>query len=605
VTARVVCRPPFSAWTCSGCNVEFVDCAPPVARMGLVCQGCLDAGAGMGEPFIPLTVPPRKVKVRPERRMVVAVSVSEGMCLVEREDQAPELITLEQLVERLRERPPGRPMTKASRDVEQLPPAIVVCEPGSGTDLLGYLNSRSELTSSRFWQWKVSLRDHSPWRPEARSQRVFTRECVDLFGFASKRGDERRAGGRSRYYQVLDPAQFSDAAGRMVVTGGYEGLESLLRFGQDVRAFVNEQGLRMATTAAGVAAQLLRDPRFWPAWRRKMPAADNARAREQLPGNHYQLCVDELAPPADAHKLDMHAAHHTTAAFTEMPAADTFRCHGNFKHPPAAGAAYELDDFPERRGLGREILEQHGMFCVALNVRRAAVGTFSLPAVRQPGRHWRYVFSTELAEILELERRRLVRIERIEAAWCSPDVDRGLSEYAWWAVDQLRRGDSYRRRWLKPALLAAYGLLAAKPRRHRNAWAWANSELSIVIHTRHGDLFGVERATTRARESQTANVIWRCLIESALRAAVLARARELEREGHRVVSLYADAIFTRGDPPAAPPPWRYEGVRHKLKFYGACHYASVEEVRLPGIKRAERDRVEMFKRQMRDRKVTV
>lgn len=556
----------------------------------------------MGEPFIPLTVAPRKVKTRPDARMVVAVSMAEGKCLVEQSDGEPELIGLGELVARLRERPAGRPMTKASRDAEQLPAAIVVTD--CGTDLLGYLNSRRELADNDFWQWKISLREHSAWRPEAKSksQRVFTRECVDLFGFASKRGDRRRAGGRSRYYQVLDPAHFSDAAGRMIA-GGYEGLEALLRFGQDVREFCNEQGLRMASTAAGIAAQLLRDPRFWPKWRRKMPAADNARARAQLPGNHYQLLVDELAAPADAHKMDMSSAHHTMAALGSFPASDTMRCHGNFRHPPDAGAAYELDGLGERRGLGREILEQHGMFCVALNVRRAAITPFSLPAVRAPGRHWRYVFSTELPELLELERRRLVRIERIEAAWVGPEVDEGLSEYAWWSVDQLRRASSYRRKWLKPALLAAYGLLAAKPRCHRNAWCWANADQDIVIHTRYGDLFGVERATKRPRESPTVNVIWRGLIESALRSTVLQRARELEQLGHRVVSIYADAIFTRGGegPPPAPPPWRYEGVRHNLKFYGECHYASQEEVRLPGIKRAELDRVATFKRQMREK----
>lgn len=553
--------------------------------MGLVCAGCLEAGLGMGEPFIPLTIAPRKRIRREDARPVIAVSMSDGHALTEED----ELLTLEQLVERLRERHPGRPMTNAWKDAEQLPPAIIVTD--NSTDLLGYLNAQEALTDCPFWQFKISLREHSAWRPEAKSpDRVFTRECVDLFGFASKRGDQRRAGGRARYYQVIDPQHFSDAARRMMAATGMRALEELRELGRDIRAFCNEHGLRMASTAAGIATQLLRGGEFWPRWRRKVPMADNRRAREHLPGNHYQLIdATELDGPQDAHKLDMSNAHHATAFGCQFPSSDLLRAHGKFKRPPEDGSPYTLGDLGDNRPLSpdrRLMLGQHGMFCLALNVRqKLADDPLALPSLRKAGRHYRYVFSPELPAILAAEREGLLRLEYVHAAWCSPEVDEGLQEYAWWAVKQLQHGGAYRRRWLKGTLLAAYGLLASRPRRHRSAWRWANSDQELVIHTRYGDLFCVERATKRERESPTANVIWRGIIEAALRARMLEEARRMREDGHRVLSIYADGLFTAGDRPASSV-LRYEGVRHALRFYGgATHYDSTEEQRLPGIRR--------------------
>lgn len=593
---RLRCRFPFDPWRCSCCGKLIEGRAPHSYLAGLACDGCLDRGI-RGEPFIPLTVKPANPTARPEARQIVAVCMRDQRCVTEH----GETFGLEGLVERIRERKPGelgRKGTLRPGMPERLDPCFVVTD--HGLDLLGYLE-HSRAAESRMWNWNNALRAPSAWRPEARSRSraVFVEPRPVRFGYASRNGGEKRAKCRARWYELLDVNHFCELPGGW---GNPDAIE-LLRFGVELREWANREHLPMLTSASAYGSRLLRDARFGGGWRRKVPAATNAALRSKLPGNHYQLLTPTGRTLETVHKFDQHAAHHHAALVTRFPDADELEVSGWFRRPPpregarvtrqATGAIEGLSD------RARELLARPGVFTLAIHVdERIALDKLTIPALRHPGTSWRTVTSVELAHIRELrDQGYRIGLGDIWCAWTSPATDDRLNEFAWWATERISAATAKQKRWLKPALLAAYGMLAAKPRRFRNVWRWcSNPDGAVGFPTRYGQLFGYERASKRERESQTANVLWRALIESSVRLESLRFAQHLRAGGMRPLSIYADAVFAAGDlddfrqlarVSAVPAPWRYEGVIHDLSFESPSRYRAREETRLPGTRRRE------------------
>lgn len=565
---RVVCRGWGIEWECSCCGRLVEGAAPSATMRGLACDDCLDHNL-CGEPFIPLTVKMVDRKAKPDARPVIAVCVRDFTCLLETGETFP----LEELPRRLRDRSHG-----GANKFEDppLPPAIVVTD--QGVDLLAWLDG-SELAEDPFWQWQVALTEMSAWRPEARSQRV---RAVSLqprplrFGFASRMNGRRRAHGAARWYQLVDVHRFVELPGGW----GECDMRDLMKFGVELRDWCNRAGVPVGSSASAIGGRLLRDSRFGDGWRRKVPAATNARARKLLPGNHYQLltAADKRIP--EAHKWDMARAHHWAALNVRFPHPDTLDVRGFFRHAPTDGSGF----FRTGSRAWKRELERPGMFIVRVDVpERVTLDPLVLPMLRRPGRRWVGLSSEEIEEV----RRLGVDLGDIWCSWTAEDTDERLNEYSFWAQRELQQADAPR--WLKPALLAAYGLLAAKPRGYRAAWRKVHRPAGgIGWNTAHGVLLGVEVEPGRPREPQTANVVWRCLIESRVRLEAIRFARDLRAARLRPVAIYADAVFATGDIPGThgvPPPWRYEGVIHDLTFDGPSRYRSREETRLPGIPR--------------------
>ena len=581
---RLRCRYPFERWDCSVCGE--LQSRPPVSVLaGLACEDCIDHGY-RGEPFIPLTVGPSRPAVKPDYRPMFAVCMRDENVLTE----AGELFELSQLPARLRERKPGESgRRRLEPPPEQLPAGIVVTD--HGVELVGYLE-QSELRKDPLFNWQLGLRSHSAWRPEAgsRSRFEFVVPKPTRFGFASQRGGRRRAKGRARWYQLLDVAMFCELPDGW----GEPDVRELLEFGASLRSWANENQLPVLASASAYGSRLLRDSRFGGGWHRKVPASTNARIRPLLPGNHYQLMGDAAIYNA-AHKLDQKQAHHHAALVTRFPGPDRLEASGYWRQPAPPDGARMGTRGPIRAGTAQhaELLEQAGVFHVALSVPElVAIDSLAIPQLRKPGRRWQTLTSVEIDHVRGM-RDQGVRILDIWCCWTSPDDDDRLREYAFWSGEQLAHAGATRA-WLKPLLLAAYGMLAVKPSRFRNAWRWCGRpDGAIGWQTRYGALVGYEKSGRRERESSTANVIWRALIESQVRLESLRFAQQLRELRFRPISIYADAVFALGDgTPPAPIPWRYEGLIHHLQFESASRYRSREETRLPGSPRAKGPRID-------------
>jgi hypothetical protein len=572
MTPRVVVKGRGIRWECTGCYEPQT-----VAPSGdtLTCDRCIDAGR-RGEPFIPLTVKMTPAKGTPDLRPVVAVCVRDFQCVTE----DGETFDLEELSERLRPRKAGERGRARLGVPDELPPAIVVTD--QGVDLLAWLDN-GPCGRDPFWQWQVALTEMSAWRPEA--GRVRRRRAVALqprpmrFGFSSRKGASRRAHSKARWYQVIDVHRFCE------LPDGWGDLDAraLLRFGVQVRDWCNMQHLPVGSSGSAIGSRLLRDERFGAGWRRKIPAATNARARTMLPGNHYQLLTVSGKRFPEAHKFDMRRAHHWAALTGGFPHPDLLNAEGWFRHMPHDGQTAG----PIKAGSPRwrMMVARPGMFIARVHVpERVALDVLEIPALRRRGERWVVLSSDEIDYVRRHGAG--VRLGDVWAAWTSPEVDERLNEYSWWAQTELSRPGAPA--WLKPTLLSPYGLLAAKARKYRSAWRWTSrSEGEIGWPTAHGELVGMEREAGKAREPAHTNVIWRCLIEARVRMEALRFAREIRGAGARPLAVYADAVFaTAANSPfqttALPEPWRCAGVIHDLTFDGAQRYRAREETRLPG-----------------------
>lgn len=580
---RLRCRWPFEPWDCTGCG-DPVEKRPPTSVLaGLVCDTCLDAGR-KGEPFIPLTIRPVKTP-KPDERPIIAVDTRTETCALE----SGEAFDLAGLVDRIRERKPGE-RGRAGRIRTNLPgrlPAGIIAT-NNGLDLLAYLD-QSPASASPFWQWQVSVRSSTAWRPEAgaelRRQFLFARPV--RFGYASRRDGRQRAKGKSLWWLMLDPHQFVE------LPDGWGSLDvvELLRFGIELRQWSIRQQVPVLQSASAYGSRFLRDDRFGAGWRRKVPSSTNKRMRRRLPGNHYQLLGRRNATYPTAHKWDQEAAHHSAALITRFPHSDELQPRGWYRRePPPAGAP-----FTDRTGIRvgtdrhRELLAQPGMFTIAVSVpERVAIDNLQLPQLRKAGRHWQTFTSVEIDHVRRL-RPDGVRLLDIWCAWTSPSDDDRLREYAMWSGAQLAAASSSQRRWLKPLLLATYGMLAVRPSRFRSGFRWCKRpDGAVGWPTRYGTLVGLERSGRHEREPQATNVLWRALIESRVRLESLTFARELRLAGVRPIAVYADGVFATSSHPidaVTRSPWRYEGIVHDLIFESPGRYRSREETRLPGSPR--------------------
>jgi hypothetical protein len=571
-------RPPYDPWTCSGCGSRMLDQPPRSVVAGLVCEWCLDRGV-KGEPFIPLTVRPMAPAQKPTVRLVMAVSMAEKLCATE----DGETFTLDELVDRIRERKSGEVGGHRYKPLpERLPPAMIFTD--NPVDLLGFLDA-SPAAGSRFWQWQVNVRSSGgPWRPEAtaRRRRTYLTPKPARFGYASRGPNgERRAKGGALWWSLINPMDFLGELEPLSHVG------DLLQFGLALRDWSNLHKLPVLASPGAYGTRLLKDSRFAAGWRRKVPAATNARLRPHLPGNHYQLVGKPALSYPRAHKFDQAAAHHHAALTIRFPHANELDARGWFRRPqPTNGARVHARGGILARSKQWEALTKNaGMFVIAIDVPEiVTLDKLNLPCLRRPGRRWWAITSVELEHIHGM-RDQGVELGDIWCCWTSPRDDDRLREYSWWAQDQLRDIDERSKRWVKPLMLAAYGMLAVRPSKFRNAWRWCrHPDGAIGWHTRYGQLVGLERSTKEERESGVANVLWRALIESKVRLESLTFAQKLRAQGMRPLAIYADAVFATGRLPAdsLPAPWRYEGEIHDLSFEAPSRYRSREETRLPG-----------------------
>jgi hypothetical protein len=449
--------------------------------------------------------------------------------------------------------------------IEELP-NVIVAEDSSiiVAEEMGrvILRLNDAFKDSKTFQYKLTpiYRDAHPVNGKVKSRAVLRDTTTSLVGFPG------------HYHHPIDPVSFIRFSVNEFDKRDLPKLNKLMDWGMEVRNFCIENDLLFKPSAGGIAAQLLRDPRFYPKARRKVPKIINAKGRKRLPGNFYQL-YGETERRYSASYVDMQGAHHFIAQRVKFPCANTLKAYGQFStEKPTVWAR------PNSKRL-RGVMSWHGLFHVKLSVPAIGKGRFAPPYMEKQGQFDVWIFSNELPMIRALGG----RVEAVYAVLGSPDVDEGLSKYAQWAVKQLdERADQ--KGWLKPLLHSPYGVLAARPRPMEFGWRIAKGG-EADVYPMAGKVVPVKvLKTKRIIEGNTANVIHRAMIEAEQRMMALTLAQELSDKGGKVICIYADSLFVNMPQlPLLPEPWVLKEQVTNLRFLSATQFMSPQITRLPGV----------------------
>lgn len=428
-------------------------------------------------------------------------------------------------------------------------------------------------------------------------ERAAGEACDAIVNFVGFTGDENKKG--ARYHYPLTPTHLVQCGIDDLRPDLYETrLDKLLTWAQEVRDWCHSHGLQLTPSSGGIVAQLLRDPRFYPQPRRKVPGLINGCARPQLPGNYYRLHAAERESYR-AFYLDISSAHHVIARSTRFPDANSLHYYG--RHTSDTSDTSDPPERPRRfyAAATDELLAQYGLFHLSLSVPHIRERTFPPPWAQKTGLHDAWVYSNELDTLRELD----VRINGIYTALVSHEQDEGLNRYSRWAIEQLHEHRSSKP-WLKPVLHSTYGVLAARPVPFETGFYRAKGGKQREYHIGAHTVEATARTSGKPVESRLANVIHRGMIEAGVRREALWMARYLTTvEGHHILAVYADSLFVldKGKPlPILPPHWRCETYCSDLVFYDATHFTSSELVRMPGMSRNRRDVARLIARLERD-----
>jgi hypothetical protein len=432
------------------------------------------------------------------------------------------------------------------------------------------------------WQFRVTPIQREVWRPNNERCTLVTHDTiVNFFGF-------QRANGHSenRYHLALDPLLLARKNVHELIPGDAPVPVKLAEWGAQVRAWCLLNGLQLKPTGGGLAAQLLRDRRFYPEDRRKVPKSTNAKARPALPGNYYRLRCDPWISHTATY-YDQSASHHSCARALQLPNANSLYAKGKFQ--TFAGITWNKRGLPPGvrywaaagRPLFERAIKQHGLFLLGIRTPAKTRTGFPLPCQETPGFKLAYVWSNELDYLREGG----TLIEGIMVAWTSPETDTGLARYAEWSLSQTRENPEALG-WLKPTLLAAYGILAANPRPLEFGYKRAKSGEPKAYPVGGQLLKVLAKTTSGLQEASTVNVIHRGMIEAETRLRSIQLARDLTRQGFRVLAIYADSVFVENDHrnvPFPPDGWKIQEELTNLRFFNDVSFTSDQITKLPGI----------------------
>lgn len=475
-------------------------------------------------------------------------------------------------------------------------PMLVLAEPPSLVVAQHVGNTLAKLTE-KFgdhprWQFRVTPVKREVWGPNRRATKaVISQTTVAFFGFQRENGH-----GKNHYHYALDPTAFVRLTISELIPGDDLTREQkLLEWGRSVRTYMALHDLAVRPTAGGVAGQLLKDPKFYPVERRKVPKATNHRARIALPGNFYRLYDAKPGEYYRASYLDMSGAHHQAARRVAFPCANGLVARGNYRQCDDSGAILDRPWLTAGSRAFERAISWPGLHLVKMFCPPARRGVFSPPTMDKRGSQLRYVFSNEIPYLRECG----AELRYLVASWSSRDAETtgtGLSEYAAWSLAELDQLHPDLRPWVKVLLLSTYGILAATPRTMEFGYHRAKNGVEKRYPIGSQLLKVIARETAREHEMPTANVIHRGMIEAETRIMSLSMARDLHRAGHSILAVYADSVFVNtgeGQPslPLIPKPWRVQDNLNGLRFLNSTSFTSVELTKLPGISGIDRTRL--------------
>ena len=480
----------------------------------------------------PRVVKPRNRQYR--RHPVVAVFRNETL------DESGELGSVNDLLAALPQKPPTLFVAPAAADL--------IAQWGVGF-------------SARYgdtWQWRASTHERNIVRPDGKL--IAARVSVVIHFFGWKGGN---------YHKIIDPVTMYGHSLNDIWPGDDDTLVKLLRWGVQIRDFCDENGIDVRPTIGGISSQLLTDRRFYPEPRRKVPAATNAATREYMTGNYYYLNVKpEREANLTAHYIDQTRAHHYHARTTALPDSNLLYAYGRFVDLAKVCWDHPFDEF-------------YGLYCADLSYQRKGTRQFGWIRGFQRELTKQFVWSNELPHLADMG----FTVTGVRAAWGSRKRDTGLARYATWAESQLDRYENAP--WLKPLLLSAYGILATRPRHAETVFRLARKGEPVTVVTGHNSLSGVHIKGRMKLEPRIANVLHRGMIEAATRSESVGLAQHLAGQGHKILSIYADAVIVQVDEerplPSLPEPWRLKDTLNHLQFINQQAFISGEMTKLPGV----------------------
>lgn len=375
-------------------------------------------------------------------------------------------------------------------------------------------------------------------------------------------------GFKGKYHHPIDPSSFVGKPIDELDKSPEPELIRLMNWGKKLAEFCKDNDIAPKASTGGLASQLLKDPRFYPNPRRKAPRLLNEKVREHLPGNYYRL----IAQSRKATYLDMSNAHHHLAAQIAFPCANDLHGLGNLNEPKEWAR-------PGSRRY-REAIHSIGLLHVRLSTPQILPNIFYPPSMQKQGQSNAWIYTNEISFIESLGG----RIEHIYGGIYSKKAERGLNRYAEWAIKELNQRPS-ERLWLKPTLHAVYGVLAAKPRAFEIAWRQTATKEPNDLYPMGNKMIPVTVVKgNKPVDYQITNVIHRGMIEAEQRTRVLTLATQLQKQGGKVICIYADSIFIHMPQlPILPAPWRAKADLIGLHFHNATSFESRQMTRLPGV----------------------
>lgn len=450
---------------------------------------------------------------------------------------------------------------------EQWYPSIWISD---GSDHLFYLLNE-HYKKDKHWTWRIQ--ESSPPCGDFGP----TNTTILYFGFRRK-SHSRGPGShsrRSRIHYPFDASSFCDSDTEDHLPGT-DRLDKLFRLGISLRNFMDEMGLRPRFNPAGLAAQLLRHPKFYPEQRARVPVWINEKARPHLPGNHYDLFVEAGENVADSVYVDQKSAHHFAARTVPLPSSDSIEGRGFTRGNRTWLRSYDKRYHSE--------LKRYGLFQATVRVPHVKfVDVPFLPSnLRKPGIQCAHIWSSEIGYLQEMN----IDILSLHWSLTSSEQDHGLAKYAEWAEVYGQEHPE-----LKHTLLSAYGMLAVKERDSAavvpDKWA-----------KKRGTFLGPHFIAGKALDPITfhggpcVNVLQRGLIEAFTRRLSLSLAHSMRRDA--LLGIYGDAVLAKHLPgQQLEAPWRAKGVLHNLTFETATRFTSDELCRLPGTPRMLRHLVQV------------
>jgi len=501
--------------------------------------------------------PPRFVKPRkPYNKTVPIIVVDKDMNAWSDFDNVPAPRQIEDVLVRC----------KTNGHTGRHPGSILVCV--NPMKLLLHVQEKFKEHSE--WNFKISIHDKDTYVNGV----IKTHKedaTVSFFGFR----DEHK---NTWYHYVISPSRYTRSNLNELIPTNQPEISKLYEWVTSLYMFAQKNDLKLSGSAGGLAAQLLRDERFYPTDRRKVPVATNERAREALPGNHYEFRGNFKTVYASAVYYDQQSAHHWAAANVQLPHADWLYARGYF-HEQREWCS------PGSPEYDYTVNNEQGLLYARIWVPRDNVDSFLPPWAHRRGLQDAYIYTNELPLLKLLG----VEIRYLYAAWTSPTVDTGLSKYSEWAQEQIKKHPTDKK-WMKSVLLAAYGVLASKPRIYEFGYYRAKG-VPESFHMGPNEIHIIRTSTKKKNQLPIANVIHRGMIEAETRKMSIELARQFQREGHTVLSIYADGVIVKDDKkqlPLVPAPWV---PKHRLKFLMFTDSTSFESDllrRMPGRKKLDK-----------------